>query len=58
MKGTWKDVTGNTFDLGPHVIDQALVLFGRPSKVTAFTDNVRNVGNPDIDDSVSHRDSV
>ena len=36
---SWKEETGpasgNLFDLGPHLIDQALALFGSPSYVTA-----------------------
>jgi len=53
-KGTWKDdrLPGNgiVFDLGAHLIDQALQLFGRPSKVTAFTDHVRGLGDGALDD--------
>jgi len=51
LKGTWKDESGACFDLGSHLIDQSLVLFGLPAKLTAFTLNSRNIGNPDIDDS-------
>lgn len=43
---------GQTYDLGAHLIDQALVLFGRPDKVTAFIQNIRGLGNPLVDDSV------
>ena len=34
---TWKDARdgGSWLDLGPHLIDQALVLFGRPEAITA-----------------------
>lgn len=34
---TWKDARegGSWLDLGPHLVDQALVLFGRPQGVTA-----------------------
>lgn len=57
LKGTWKDeagpASGQTYDLGPHLIDQALVLFGRPKSITAFIENTRNIGNLDVDDSVS-----
>lgn len=56
LKGTWKDeplpAAGLTYDLGSHLIDQALCLFGRPEKLTAFTKNIRGVGNPGVDDSV------
>ena len=41
------------YDLGTHLIDQALVLFGRPESLTAFKQNIRGVGHPDVDDSVS-----
>ncbi|EIM88136.1 NAD-P-binding protein [Stereum hirsutum FP-91666 SS1] len=55
LKGTWKDepkpAAGQTFDLGAHLIDQALTLFGRPKSVTAFIENIRGVGNPAVDDS-------
>ncbi|KZS97626.1 oxidoreductase [Sistotremastrum niveocremeum HHB9708] len=50
LKGTWKDLdhpgNGWTYDLGAHLIDQALQLFGRPEKLTAFLSNIRRVGNP------------
>ena len=56
LKGTWKDeplpTAGQTYDLGVHLIDQALVLFGRPESLTAFKQNIRGVGHPDVDDSV------
>jgi len=55
LKGTWKDgagpASGQTYDLGSHLIDQALVLFGRPKSITAFIENARNIGDPDVDDS-------
>ncbi|KAH9994084.1 NAD-binding protein [Russula compacta] len=58
LKGTWKDeagpASGQTYDLGSHLIDQALVLFGRPKSITAFIENARNIGDPDVDDSVFH----
>jgi predicted dehydrogenase len=57
LKGTWKDeplpAGGQTYDLGAHLIDQALTLFGRPEKLTAFIQNVRGVGRPEVDDCVS-----
>ena len=56
LKGTWKDVAGpacgQTYDLGSHLIDQTLVLFGRPKSITALIENARNIGDPDVDDSV------
>ena len=37
--GTWKESTGDAngmlFDLGPHLVDQALALFGTPDTLTA-----------------------
>jgi predicted dehydrogenase len=55
LKGTWKDeagpASGQTYDLGSHLIDQALALFGRPKSITAFIENTRNIGDPDVDDS-------
>jgi predicted dehydrogenase len=40
---TWKEVggpaSGNLFDLGPHLVDQAVALFGLPTHITA---NVRH----------------
>jgi len=55
LKGTWKDeplpAAGQTYDLGAHLIDQALTLFGRPEKLTAFIQNVRGVGSPEVDDT-------
>jgi predicted dehydrogenase len=39
LRGTWREQpgpgSGILFDLGPHLIDQALVLFGAPQAVTA-----------------------
>ncbi|KAG7097114.1 hypothetical protein E1B28_004492 [Marasmius oreades] len=55
LKGTWKDeplpASGQLFDLGAHLIDQTLTLFGRPSKITAFTQNIRRLGSPDVEDT-------
>ena len=56
LKGTWKDKplpgAGALFDLGSHLIDQALALFGRPQGVTATVQNLRGIGNTEVDDSV------
>jgi len=51
--GSWKDdPTGSLiYNLGSHLVDQALVLFGRPQKLTAFLQNVRKIGDPEYDDS-------
>ncbi|KJA30068.1 hypothetical protein HYPSUDRAFT_126238 [Hypholoma sublateritium FD-334 SS-4] len=64
LKGTWKDqplpAAGITYDLGAHLIDQALFLFGRPTRITAFIQNMRGVGDPTVDDSftiIFHYDS-
>ncbi|KAI0921382.1 hypothetical protein AcW2_006375 [Taiwanofungus camphoratus] len=55
LKNTWKDLplpaNGQTYDLGAHLIDQALVLFGRPTKITAVIENVRGIGSKEVDDS-------
>lgn len=55
LKGTWKDKplpgAGALFDLGAHLIDQALTLFGRPQFVTANVQNLRGIGNSEVDDS-------
>lgn len=57
MKGTWKDeplpAAGQAYDLGAHLIDQTLQLFGRPEKITAFLQNVRGIGHAEVDDTVS-----
>lgn len=49
---TWKERaaegSGNVYNLGPHLIDQALVLFGVPQTVTATIKNLR--GESDVDD--------
>jgi predicted dehydrogenase len=56
---TWKDQplpgAGATYNLGSHLIDQALCLFGRPHKLTAFLQNVRGLGQPDVDDCVRYQ---
>ncbi len=36
-------------------MDQALVLFGRPQKITAFVENIRGLGSKEVDDCVSPR---
>jgi scyllo-inositol 2-dehydrogenase (NADP+) len=50
-QGTWKEVAaagaGTLYNLGPHLIDQALVLFGTPQKVTATIKIVRPSGETD-----------
>ncbi|KQM67634.1 hypothetical protein ASE75_01490 [Sphingomonas sp. Leaf17] len=41
---TWKDARagGSWLDLGPHLVDQALVLFGRPDAITADIATLRD----------------
>lgn len=41
------------YDLGTHLIDQALHSFGRPSKLTAFMQNLRGIGDDSVDDNAS-----
>ncbi|KXN86388.1 hypothetical protein AN958_10250 [Leucoagaricus sp. SymC.cos] len=54
LKGSWKDevrpAAGITYDLGAHLIDQSLALFGRPDQVTGFIQNLRGLGSPEVDD--------
>ncbi|KAF8591475.1 oxidoreductase [Ramaria rubella] len=49
LRVNWHDEhvpgSGLIYDLGSHLIDQALVLFGKPMKVTAFLQNVAQLGN-------------
>jgi predicted dehydrogenase len=50
---TWKEAagpaSGNLFDLGPHLVDQALALFGAPTHVTASVRSERD--QTEIDDA-------
>jgi predicted dehydrogenase len=50
---SWKEdagrATGNLFDLGPHLVDQAVALFGTPTHVTASVRHERD--KTDIDDA-------
>ena len=51
---TWKEsgfTNGLLYDLGPHLIDQALALFGAPARITCTDRTIRDV--TDIDDFVS-----
>lgn len=61
LKGTWKDeplpAAGGLFDLGAHLVDQTLQLFGRPEKITAFTQNVRGIGHSEVEDTVRDQPS-
>lgn len=49
---TWKekqaDGSGNVYNLGPHLLDQAFMLFGTPKSVTASIKTVRE--NSSVDD--------
>lgn len=42
--------SGLIYDLGSHLIDQALVLFGKPEKITGFLQNITKLG--DVEDNV------
>ena len=57
LKGSWKEeklpAAGQVYDLGTHLLDQVVSLFGKPQKVTGFIENVRRVGHPEVDDAVS-----
>jgi len=48
QEGSWKEDgderTGVLFNLGPHIVDQALVLFGKPKTVTANLSVLRTGG--------------
>ena len=52
LANTWKEKqaegSGNVYNLGPHLLDQAFVLFGDPQTVTATIRSVREGG--DVDD--------
>lgn len=49
--GTWKEMAGNrvglTYNLGSHMVDQAVVLFGMPDAVSADIDILREGGEVD-----------
>ncbi|KIS70610.1 uncharacterized protein UMAG_01775 [Mycosarcoma maydis] len=56
-KGGWREQVdpdsqggGMLWDLGSHLIDQALFLFGPPESVTGFVRNQRNQGPTAVDD--------
>ena len=40
-----EEEVGIIWDQGPHVIDQVVVLFGRPAKVTGFVQNLKSEGD-------------
>jgi predicted dehydrogenase len=48
QEGSWKEDgderTGVLFNLGPHIVDQALVLFGKPKTITANLSVLRTGG--------------
>ncbi|KAG6378870.1 hypothetical protein JVT61DRAFT_13150 [Boletus reticuloceps] len=50
IRASWKDGAGAVYDLGSHLLDQALKLFDRPAKITAFIQNIRGVTKPEVDD--------
>nr|GAT54013.1 NAD binding rossmann fold [Mycena chlorophos] len=55
IKGSWKEDPGPgqglVYDLGTHLLDQSVALFGRPNRLTAFVANSRGIGHPDVPDS-------
>lgn len=50
IRASWKDSAGSVYDLGSHLLDQALKLFGRPARITAFIQNIRGVTKQEVDD--------
>jgi scyllo-inositol 2-dehydrogenase (NADP+) len=62
-EGTWKEdsapMNGLLFDLGPHLVDQGLALFGKPKAVTASVRSDRDVtAIEDAFDITLHFDGV
>ena len=59
LKHSWKEENlpgaGQLYDLGTHLLDQVVSLFGKPTTVTGFVENIRGVGDPDVSDNVSLR---
>ncbi|CAB16194.1 Gfo/idh/mocA family oxidoreductase [Schizosaccharomyces pombe] len=53
-KGNWKDVPnpgcGLVYDLGSHLIDQAITLFGTPHSVTAKLESQRQIPPLEVED--------
>jgi len=51
----WKEQplpgSGIVYDLGSHVVDQIVSLFGKPKAVSAIIRNARSIGNPDVPDA-------
>ncbi|KAK4049143.1 hypothetical protein OIV83_004339 [Microbotryomycetes sp. JL201] len=51
----WKEEdrpgSGMHYDLGSHLVDQILDLFGKPDSVTAILRNSRSIGNPNVPDN-------
>lgn len=51
---TWKAVqapgTGAVYDLGSHLMDQAVVLFGKPQRITGFV-GAQRIGGEGLEDS-------
>jgi predicted dehydrogenase len=54
LKVNWREEPGPgagiIWDLGSHLIDQVVVLFGRPAKVTGFVQNLRGKGHASVGD--------
>ncbi|KAL9940691.1 hypothetical protein V8E36_000179 [Tilletia maclaganii] len=61
IKGGWREEVpveqggGMLWDLGIHLVDQALSLFGTPASVTAFVHNQRGQLSPELDDEFTVR---
>lgn len=56
----WKEKalpgSGAPYDLGSHLLDQILHLFGKPESVTGIAENTRLIGNLDVSDAfIIHR---
>ncbi|KAG9003810.1 hypothetical protein FRB94_008504 [Tulasnella sp. JGI-2019a] len=53
--GTWKEQSGAgqgiVYDLGSHLVDQVLTLFGTPDRIYAHIYNARKLGPADFDDA-------
>lgn len=43
--------SGIAYDLGSHLLDQLLILFGKPQRVTGLLSNSRLIGNASVPDS-------
>ncbi|KAK0550630.1 hypothetical protein OC845_002585 [Tilletia horrida] len=61
VKGGWREEVsvaqggGVLWDLGSHLVDQALTLFGPPAQITAFVHNQRGQLSAELDDEFTLR---